>query len=349
MKALFILVALAIGSINFAQKTATVSGKIKNPTGEKIYLRSYDKSERQWKLIEHDSCVLKDGNFRMTVDLDSLTNLNFWDQNEIGQIYLKPGENISFTLNTHFFDETLLFTGDGADRNNFMARLAIIQETLASQRSWLYNTFENDPDYDTIPLVEGLNAIDSSLEVYIQSEMNNYPELADELENLISSDKAFSDSFRKRAIKKMEFDKMLKAEKGTSFMDVTGVNLDGKKVKVSDFYGKITVLDFWATWCGPCKAEFPGLHELEEKYDGKVTFVGVASFCKKEDWKIMATDEGFHNSIYIEKDNMTPLSEKYAIQTIPRYMILDEKGKIINLQAERPSTGLEDQLLKLLN
>ncbi|MEZ4923415.1 MAG: TlpA disulfide reductase family protein [Crocinitomicaceae bacterium] len=119
-------------------------------------------------------------------------------------------------------------------------------------------------------------------------------------------------------------------------------------MKVSDFYGKITVLDFWATWCGPCKAEFPGLHELEKKYDGKVTFLGIASFCKKEDWEKMAKEEGFHNSIYIEKDDMDPVSSKYAIQTIPRYIILDADGKVINLEAQRPSSGLENQLIELL-
>ena len=52
---------------------------------------------------------------------------------------------------------------------------------------------------------------------------------------------------------------------------------DGKPVKSSDFAGKVVILDFWATWCPPCKAEMPGFVELQKKYGDKgLVIVGVS-------------------------------------------------------------------------
>lgn len=348
MKKMLTLTLIVLSAVSFGQKKAILTGQIANPTGDWVYLRTWDKSERMWNSILMDSCELKNGQFELSTSLDSLTNIEFFDGNEATQLYMKPGEKLNLSLNTQFFDETLVFSGDGSGRNNLMAQVAIVSETMTHYRNVMYGMFELDPKMDTIPLFENLANNDSLFEAYVDFEMSANPEMEGYLMDSKQMNKNISSSYVRKANKHLVFNKMLKEEAGAQFLDATGVNLDGKKVKVSDFYGKITVLDFWATWCGPCKAEFPGLHELEEKYDGQVTFLGIASFCKKEDWEKMAKEEGFHNSIYIEKDDMEPVSSKYAIQTIPRYIILDAKGTVINLEAQRPSTGLENQLIELL-
>jgi peroxiredoxin len=63
----------------------------------------------------------------------------------------------------------------------------------------------------------------------------------------------------------------------TANLDFTMKDMDGKNVRLSDYKGKVILLDFWATWCGPCKFEIPGFVELQEKYgkDG-LQVIGVS-------------------------------------------------------------------------
>jgi thiol-disulfide isomerase/thioredoxin len=58
--------------------------------------------------------------------------------------------------------------------------------------------------------------------------------------------------------------------------DFTLPSLDGKPVKLSGFRGKVVLLNFWATWCGPCKAEIPGFVELQEQYKNDLVVVGLS-------------------------------------------------------------------------
>lgn len=59
-------------------------------------------------------------------------------------------------------------------------------------------------------------------------------------------------------------------------LDFSLPDLDGKNVKLSDFKGKVILLNFWATWCGPCKAEIPGFVELQEKHKNDLVVVGFS-------------------------------------------------------------------------
>jgi thiol-disulfide isomerase/thioredoxin len=59
-------------------------------------------------------------------------------------------------------------------------------------------------------------------------------------------------------------------------LDFTLKDLDGKEVALSSFKGKVLLLNFWATWCGPCKAEIPGFVELQDKYRNDLTIIGYS-------------------------------------------------------------------------
>ena len=120
-----------------------------------------------------------------------------------------------------------------------------------------------------------------------------------------------------------------------SYPDTTG-NL----VSLSDFKGRYVYIDVWATWCRPCIAEMPKLNELEQTFGDKIAFVSVSIDTEKETWQIYVKENkltGFQ--IYSQGGGKAEIMELYMIQAIPRFIMIDPDGNIINADATRPSDG----------
>jgi thiol-disulfide isomerase/thioredoxin len=127
---------------------------------------------------------------------------------------------------------------------------------------------------------------------------------------------------------------------GEPAIGFSGEDLSGKQVAFSDFKGKVVVVDVWATWCGPCKAELPHLAKLEEEMEGKnVVFLGcsVDEVKDKQKW-IDFVNEKQMKGVQIFTKGHTDLTKLYDIPGIPRFMVFDQKGNIVNIDAPRPST-----------
>ena len=126
---------------------------------------------------------------------------------------------------------------------------------------------------------------------------------------------------------------------------VSGKTLDGKPFDISQYKGKVVVVDFWATWCGPCRAELPNLKAVYEKYHSRgLEVVGVsldnskedlANFLKANDlpWKILVSTEpnrsGFDN----------PIADQYGISGIPTVFLMNRDGKVVSLAARGEQLG----------
>jgi thiol-disulfide isomerase/thioredoxin len=141
---------------------------------------------------------------------------------------------------------------------------------------------------------------------------------------------------------------------GELAINFDGKTVEGKKVSLSDFKGKVVLVDVWATWCGPCKKEIPALQKLEEEMKGSdVVFMSysVDELKDTEKWKKMVDteklggvqlmgDAAFKSSICVD----------YKINAIPRFMVFNKEGRIITIDAPRPSNpelkALLEKLLK---
>lgn len=120
------------------------------------------------------------------------------------------------------------------------------------------------------------------------------------------------------------------------------INHAGGTSSLSDFRGKYVFLDIWATWCGPCLAQVPFLKEVEKKYQGKnIQFVGISIDTKEMEnaWRKMVTDKELDGVQLLAIGGWgSSIIKDYQIIAIPRFILIDPEGKIINSNAPHPSS-----------
>lgn len=109
-------------------------------------------------------------------------------------------------------------------------------------------------------------------------------------------------------------------------------DLDKKKVDMADLKNKIVVVDFWATWCGPCKASFPSMQKMVNKYkdNPEVKFVFIDTWERVEDKAKNAADFIASNkyTFHVLQDNDDKVVEQFKVSGIPTKFVIDKNGKI---------------------
>lgn len=136
--------------------------------------------------------------------------------------------------------------------------------------------------------------------------------------------------------------------------DFSYYDVDGEQVILTELRGKFVYIDVWATWCGPCKDEFPALAMLERDYHGKnITFVSLSvdKITDKAKWANYVKQHELGGiQVLSDKDFSSDFTRKFNIVAIPRFILIDPEGKIVSPNAPRPSDpGLRKQLDDLLN
>ncbi len=109
-------------------------------------------------------------------------------------------------------------------------------------------------------------------------------------------------------------------------------DLEGKAVKLGDYSGKVVVLDFWATWCGPCLSSFPGMKTLVEEYQKtpEVAFVFVNCWQDEENKEQVVKDFLGKNQypFYVLMDTTNKVTSDFGVSGIPTKFVIDPKGRI---------------------
>lgn len=127
---------------------------------------------------------------------------------------------------------------------------------------------------------------------------------------------------------------------GQPGVNFTMTDAKGKKVKFSQLKGKAVYFDMWATWCGPCCAQIPYMEKLAEHYKGdkRIQIISVSLDKNQDAWHKKIAKDKPQWPQYIMPDNFdSDLCKAYDIQGIPRFMMFDKNGKIIAIDAPRPS------------
>jgi len=127
-------------------------------------------------------------------------------------------------------------------------------------------------------------------------------------------------------------------------------DLDGKEVELASFKGKVVLLNFWATWCGPCKAEIPGFVELQEKYRDKLTIIGYSVDDTAELAKKYAAQYKMNYPILLG-EGREDLQDAYGpIWGIPASFIISKDGAVCRKHMGiAPKAVFEKEIVALLN
>jgi len=233
---------------------------------------------------------------------------------------------------------------------NLVSNLREYDEFIQMYISYLVNQkYKQDTSLKTPYIVLSYNVIKEKISNYKLKEYLLYNNLLNEIQisginentdSLLNDYKLLSKN--NEHIKKIqeEYSKWVKLAKGNTAPDIKLVDNKGDTILLSSFKGKYVYIDVWATWCGPCRMEMPHFDKLKEKFKNKnITFVSVSVDHNIESWKKFIKEKSMKGNQYIAIGGFgSDIVQKYNIYTIPRFILIDKEGKIINVNAPRPSS-----------
>jgi thiol-disulfide isomerase/thioredoxin len=166
-------------------------------------------------------------------------------------------------------------------------------------------------------------------------------------------EKNVKDSIYNREFQKTYSLKLMLAP-GKPAPEFTCADAYSNNVSLKDLRGKLVYIDFWATWCGPCRQEAPHYRKLQKEYKGKdITFVSISIDDDKSSWlKSLQDEKPEYISLIADKGWDSEVSKAYQIHGIPTFVLIDREGRIINCGAPVPSSPdvrklLDEHLIKM--
>lgn len=148
---------------------------------------------------------------------------------------------------------------------------------------------------------------------------------------------------RRRALRYISEPSLARARMAPAFEVTT---TDGQRVSLDDFKGKVVLLDFWATWCGPCREALPHMKDIAKKFQGQPLVILSVSLDDNEDkWKEFVAKNGMTWLQYRDGGFTGPISTLFEVRAIPHTFSIDADGV---LQDEQIGDASEGKLKKLL-
>lgn len=291
------------------------------------------------QLQGYTAIVIENGEIEVTAQKDSLgfAKIKGTPQNKAFSDYIQGSRAISDKARAVNED---LRNADEATRS-----------ALAEEMSELEDEYKN---FDVNYIKSHPNALISVLlmDRAIASKQMKYTELKSMFDGfspeMKETNAAKRISEQLQNLKEVE-EKNKSTEVGAKAPEFTAPGLDGNQLALKDMLGKVTLVDFWAAWCKPCRAENPNVVSVYKKYHDKgLNIVGVSLDRKAEDWKKAIQDDGltWNHVSHVQYFN-DPVARLYNVDAIPAAFLLDENGIIVAKNLRGPA--LEAKVAELLN
>lgn len=322
-KIIWVFVTLLIVSCNNEVKDyATLKGTLKNSTVEKITIQGRDGFSKEIAIDDNGefSDTLKITNGIHVIDSGS----------DRTTMYLKNGYNLNLEFKGEKFSEGISYTGNGAETNNFMEdKRSFYMSDLANPKTY----FKLDKDAYEAKVSEA-KAI---LKGY-KDKVTNLDSIIDRMD--VKNEKMFFD-YIENNYEKMHGNTVRFAKGKVSPTFVNYENSNGGTTSLTDLKGKYVYIDVWATWCAPCKREIPHLKSLERQYhDKNIEFVSISVDKPEahEAWVQMVKDKELGGvQLFADNNFESKFIMEYGINSIPRFILLDPEGNIVDADVARPS------------
>jgi peroxiredoxin len=273
--------------------------------------------------------ILENGDIEMIINKDSIniTKVTGTYNNEELNSYKDKGAAIQKKMMKFQKDNTAIMQEaqqkqDTVAMNKLRKEYSKFQEEFATQSENYVNT--HPKAFISALIIEGMF-----------NQMT--PDIAKITKYYNGLDKSVKDTKHGKKIKK-NLDALSKPvatvapiEIGTIAPDFSAPNPDGKVVSLKESKGKVTIIDFWASWCKPCRQENPNMVALYKEFHPKgLNIVSISLDKKAEEWKkAIANDKLTWTNISNLKDFEDPIAVQYAIKLIPSTIIIDASGKVI--------------------
>lgn len=368
MKKFLAVVTIAISIIACGTGTDgyTINGEITGDLNDSttIYLKTLDSTNR---LVDIDTTVIVAGKFRFegTQDAPALHYMVIEGIRGNWPVILENG-----TITYKGQKDSLMFANaEGTPQNklfaNFLTEQRKIQQmaqsingemrianqtrdtaTLNSLREEYFELQEKSKDFNKDFIKDNPNALISALLLDNLLKTKAIP--SNEARELFE---AFTPELKQSKPGKQlskQLAAMVATEIGASAPKFSGPTPDGKILALNDVKGKLTLVDFWAAWCRPCRAENPNIVSVYKKYKDKgFNVVGVSLDRKSEDWlKAIEADSLAWNHVSNLQYFNDPIAKMYNVNAIPAAFLLDENGVIVAKDLRGPA--LEEKVAELL-
>ncbi|WP_418603522.1 TlpA family protein disulfide reductase [Hwangdonia sp.] len=330
-KLIYVLaIAMAIVSCKKEQKDyVTLSGTISHKNSDSLVVRSRSYTKK--------INVNADGTFKDTLKVET-GSYSLFDGKEQTSVYLKNGFDLQITLDTNEFDETITYSGVGAEVNNYLAQKALLQEQLLNDFS-IYDLDSTAFDKKVDGIVADMKSLLNNLKDSDSTFMAQQSKQIAGINNYVIGN--YKDKIYMATV-------LAKGKLSPKFTHYE--NYAGGTTSLDDLKGKYVYIDVWATWCGPCKAEIPFLKKVEKAYHNKnIEFVSISVDVaqNRDKWKQMIADKELGGIQLLADNNFkSQFVDDYAIRGIPRFILIDPQGHIVSANAPRPSS---DKLIDLFN
>ncbi len=367
------LTAIIILSVLGCQKDPegySISGNIINvENGKMVYLSELGSNNQPVKI---DSVIIKDEKFTLELPEVTQSNLSFLNIEGLNGnvIFISENEQINFEI---FKDSLPTSQVSGGKENkvfySYLDHLKNLNQRVMKIRGDLRQAITTTKDSSAIAKLQkeeaGLRSDDMTFKeklvkenpdtfvsVLVLTDMLNMGASTKEVNELYET---LTDNLKQSSLAKTlkeNLDERRAVEIGSKAPEFSGPNPQGEEIALTEVMGKITLIDFWAAWCKPCRAENPNLVRTYNKYHSQgFNIIGVSldREGQKDKWvKAIEDDKLSWPQVSNLQFWQEPIALLYGVRAIPAAFIIDENGVILatNLRGDALDAKVKELLEK---